>query len=66
MGELGHLLDGGRGAAQAVEHGVQVGARLHRDDAQLILLVNPHQEGLGVVVEDASALRPFAVQTASL
>lgn len=66
VSELSDLLNGGRGAAQAVEDGMQVGARLHGDDAELILLIDPNQEGLGVVVEDASALRPFAVQTASL
>jgi len=39
---------------------------LHGDDSELILLVDPDQESLGVVVEDTSARWPVSVEVASL
>ena len=48
------------------EDGTDVGARLHRNDAELVLFVDPHEESLIVVVENTSALRPVAVETASI
>jgi hypothetical protein len=45
---------------------VDVSAWLHGDDSELILLINPHKEGLGIIVEDTSAFGPFTVKTASL
>ena len=38
-----------------------VTALLHGDDPELVLLVDPDEEGLGVVVEDAAALGPVAL-----
>jgi hypothetical protein len=64
VGELGNLLDVSCGAGKSVEDGVEVGTWLHRDDTELILLINPDEEGLGIIVEDASALGPLAVETA--
>lgn len=66
MGELSVLLDVSAGAGESVEDGVDVSTGLHGDDSELILFVNPHEEGLGIVVEDTSAFGPFAVKTASL
>ena len=66
MGELGVLLDVSAGAGESVEDGVDVSTWLHRDDSELILLINPHEEGLGIIVEDTSAFGPFTVKTASL
>ncbi len=66
MSELGNLLDGGSGARQTLEDGVEVGARLHGDDSELVLFVDPDEESLGIVVENTSALGPLAVETASL
>lgn len=37
---------------------------LHRNNSQLILLVDPDQEGLIVVMKDASAIRPVIVEVA--
>lgn len=48
------------------EDGTDVGARLHRNDAELVLFVDPHEESLIVVVENTSAFRPVAVETASI
>jgi hypothetical protein len=66
VGELGVLLDVGAGSAQSVEDGVEVGTLLHRDDTQLVLFIDPHEEGLVVVVENTSALRPVSVQPTCL
>ena len=38
---------------------------LHGNDTELILLIDPGEEGLGSVVEDASALRPVTLHTSS-
>ncbi len=35
-----------------------VASSLHGDNAELVLLVDPHQKGLGIVVVDTAALRP--------
>ena len=64
--ELGDLLDGAGSSAESVEDGLDVGTVLHRDDSKLILLVDPDDESLGVVVEDTSARRPVSVEVASL
>ena len=66
VGELGLLLNLGSSDGEALEDLTDVGARLHGDDAELILLVNPDEESLGVVVEDATGLRPVALETARL
>ena len=66
VSELGSSLDSGSGTAEALEDGTDVGTLLHGDDTELILLINPDEEGLGVVVEDTSALGPVAVETAGI
>merc|ERR1719150_1659262 len=50
---LDGLLNGLDAAGQAGEDSLDVTALLHGDDAGLVLLVDPEQEGLGVVVEDS-------------
>jgi len=64
--ELGTLFDVGSCAAESLKDGTDVGAGLHRDDTQLVFLVDPDEERLGVVVEDAASIGPVAVQVASL
>ena len=66
VSELGHGLDVLGGAAEALEDATDVSARLHRDDAELVLLVHPHEEGLVVVVENTSVLGPVTVESAGL
>ena len=39
-----------------------IGTLLHGDDSQLILFIDPDEEGLFIVVEDASSLRPISVE----
>ena len=66
VSELSSGLNCGGGAAETLEDGTDVGTLLHGNDTELILLINPDEEGLGVVVEDTSALGPVAVQTAGI
>jgi len=58
-----HSLDA---TCQPLEDTLDVAALLHGDDAELILLVDPDKEGLGLVVEDATALGPVALHTSHL
>merc|ERR1719290_488775 len=53
---LEDLLNLDEAGAEASEHLLHVASLLHGDDAEMILLVHPHQEGLAVVVPDASAV----------
>ena len=53
-------------ACKAVEDGAHVAALLHGDDAELVLLVDPGEEGLLLVVEDAPPLRPVPLHTRHL
>ena len=38
--------------AEAVEHFLHVASLLHGDDPEVVLLVDPHQEGLALVVPE--------------
>jgi len=50
---------------QTVKDATDVSTFLHGNDTELILLVDPGEEGLGSVVEDTSALRPVTLHTSS-
>ena len=52
--------------AQSLENGQNVCAWLHRNDAELVFLVDPDQERLVVVVENAATFGPVAVEAARL
>jgi len=66
VSELGDGLDVSGGTGKSLEDGTDVSTLLHRDDSELILLVNPDEESLVVVVEDTSVLGPVAVESAGL
>jgi len=51
-------LDLGQALAETTEDTLDVTALLHGDDAEMILLVDPDQEGLGVVVPDTTGIGP--------
>ena len=53
-------------SAESVEDFDDTSILLHGDDSELILLVDPDQEGLVVVVEDTSAGWPVSVEVACL
>ena len=52
-------------SSQPVKHGSHVPTALHGDDPQLVLLVDPGEERLVLVVEDSSTLRPVSLHTSS-
>jgi len=48
------------------KHPLDVSSFLHGDDPQLVLFIDPHQEGLFCVVEDTTSLRPVAFHSSCL
>ena len=48
------------------ENGSNIGTLLHRNNSELVLLIDPDEEGLLVVVEDSSALWPVSVEVAGI
>ena len=66
MGELANGLNMCGSSAESLEHLSNIGTWLHRDNSQLILLVDPNKECLGIVMENASARWPVSVETASI
>jgi len=64
--ELADGLDVGSSSAKSVEDFEDTSSLLHGDDSELILLIDPDEESLGVVVEDTSAGWPVSVKVASL
>jgi len=66
VGKLSLLLDLGGSDGETLKDLTDVGALLHRDDTELVLLVDPNEESLGVVVEDTTGLGPLALKTARL
>ena len=52
-------------SAESVENFDDTSILLHGDDSELILLVDPDQESLSIVVEDSSAGWPVSVKVAS-
>jgi hypothetical protein len=66
VGELNDFLDFSSTARKALEDLVKASTRLHRDNAELILFVNPDEEGLFLVVEDTATVWPVTVKTDGL
>ena len=57
--------------AESLENSLDISLRsisslLHGDDSELILLINPDKEGLGVVVENTSTRWPVSAQTTGI
>jgi hypothetical protein len=55
VAEWNALLDVVDGVGQATENFSQVSSHLHGDDTEMIFLIAPDQEGLGVIVVDTTA-----------
>lgn len=66
MGELGLLLNGTNSAGKSLENFADVRTVLHGDDSELILFVDPHEEGLSLVVEDSASFGPFSLEEGGL
>ena len=62
LGEGSLVLDAVSGHGESLEDLSDVGSLLHGDDSKLVLFVNPHKEGLVVVMEDASSTGPVSVK----
>lgn len=63
MGELNDGFNVGGSAGKSFENTADVSTVLHGDDAELVLLINPHEESLLIVVEDTTAGGPVTVET---
>ena len=66
VGELGLGLNLGGSDGESLEDLADVRSLLHRDDTELILLIDPDEESLGVVVENTARLGPFTLETGTL
>merc|ERR1719249_260796 len=62
---LNRVLDSLDALGQPAEHFPNVSSLLHGDDAELILLVDPDEEGLLCVVEDSTTLGPVTLHTSN-
>merc|ERR1712172_110000 len=60
---LNRVLDGLDTLGQSAEHFPDISTLLHGDDTELIFLVDPDEEGLLCVMEDATTLRPVTLHT---
>jgi len=61
-GLLEGFLEFGEALTEATEYLLDVSTLLHRDDAEMILLVYPHKEGLLIVVPDSTSVRPLILR----
>ena len=63
MGKLSNLFNLCGCSSKSREDSSNIGSLLHGDDSQLILFVDPDEESLFIVVEDASSFGPVSVET---
>ena len=64
VGEFSFGLDLVGGISKSSENLFDVGTLLHRNNSELILLIDPDEESLGIVVIDTSSLWPVSLETA--
>merc|ERR1712012_150967 len=62
---LDRVLDSLDTLGQSAEHFPDISTLLHRDNTELVLLVDPDKEGLLGVVEDTPSLRPVTLHTSN-
>merc|ERR1719317_914020 len=62
---LDRVLDSLDTLGQSAEHFPDISTLLHRDNTELVLLVDPDEEGLLGVVEDTTSLGPVALHTSN-
>jgi len=62
---LDRVSDGLDATGKTLKDTLDVSSLLHGDDSHLIFLIDPQKEGLGVVVEDTTALGPVTLHTSN-
>merc|ERR1719367_330364 len=62
---LDTISDGLDTAGETGEDSLDIASLLHGDDTGLVLLIDPHKEGLGVIVEDSTTLGPVTLHTSN-
>ena len=53
-------------SGKSLKDTLDISSLLHGDNSELILLIDPDQESLGVIVEDTTTAGPVSVEVASL
>jgi len=66
VAELRHLRNNTCCDRKSFENTKNICPLLHRNNPELILLVDPHEELFGLVVENTSTFRPVSIQSARL
>merc|ERR1712241_1660585 len=62
---LDGISDSLNSTGETSEDSLDVSSLLHGDDSGLILLIDPHKEGLSVIVEDSTTLGPVTLHTSN-
>merc|ERR1712173_300467 len=52
-------------SCKSLKDTLDISTLLHGDDSELILFIDPDEEGLGIIVEDTSALGPVSLHTSN-
>lgn len=65
VGEACFLVDNGLCMSKSGEHSLDVTTVLHGDNSELIFFINPDQEGLSLVNEDTTSIRPISAESCS-
>ena len=65
MRELRHFFDFSSGCGESLEDCVNVTSLFHGNDSELVLFIDPNQEGLVVVVINSTTAGPVSIETAS-
>jgi len=62
VSELAVLFNLRSSSTESLENGFDVSTWLHGNDSQLILLVDPDEESLSIVMENTSARWPVSIE----
>jgi len=52
-------------SCKSLKDTLDITSLLHGDDSELILFIDPDEEGLGIIVEDTTSLRPISLHTSN-
>jgi hypothetical protein len=63
---LDRVSDSLNATGKALKDGKDIATILHGNDTELIFLIDPDKEGLGIIVEDTTTLRPITLHTSNL